>query len=202
MNGPTKLTIFRILLVPLLILYSFNDQPWAAWLSLTIFLGASLTDWLDGFLARRRNQVTMLGKLLDPLADKLLILTALCLLLEKSALPAWVVVVLIGREMAITGLRAFLAAERIILSAGSLGKWKMVFQVTGISFLFVFNLHPWFYFIGLIVIYLALLFSLISAFFYIRRFWAHLGDAIMAEQSLSQQEVMRGGSNEQKESMQ
>lgn len=185
MNGPTILTLMRMALIPLIIAFNYLDSPWQTWVSLGVFLLASITDWLDGYLARRNNQVTMLGKLLDPLADKLLVLTAFIVILERGVVEAWLVILLIGREMGITGLRAFLAAERIVLAAGTLGKWKMTFQVISLSFLFVAGtegVYALFHKIGLISAYVALFFSLVSAYLYVAKFWQLLGEKIMAEQ--------------------
>lgn len=186
MNGPTKLTLMRIALVPFLLVFAYMGTPWNSWVSLGIFLIASITDWLDGYLARRNNQVTILGKLLDPLADKLLVLTAFLVILERNLIPTWLVILFIGREMGITGLRSFLAAEGIVLSAGQMGKWKMVFQVIALSFLFVGDTRLfgdiWFWYIGIVSASIALVLSLVSAWLYIRKFWTQLGDKIMAEQ--------------------
>ena len=183
MNGPTKLTLLRIALIPLILVFSYMDDPWNNWVSLGVFLLASLTDWLDGYLARSLNQITMLGKLLDPLADKLLVLTALLVLLANHYLPVWLVIFMIGREMAITGLRAFLAAERIVLAAGQMGKVKMTFQVIALSFLFLSNVSEIFHKIGLYAAYIALFFSFVSAYIYVANFWQLLGEKIMAEQN-------------------
>ena len=183
MNGPTQLTLMRIALIPLIIIFNYMDPPWSTWVSVAVFLTASLTDMLDGFLARKNNQVTTLGKLLDPLADKLLVLTAFLVILERQSIQAWIVILMIGREMAITGLRAFLAAERIVLSAGKIGKWKMALQVVALSFLFVGAESMNFHRIGILTVYIALLFSLVSAYFYVSKFWRLLGEKIMAEQS-------------------
>jgi len=183
MNSPTRLTIARMFFIPFIALFNYFDSPWHSWVSMGVFLAASLTDSLDGYLARRNNQVTTLGKLLDPLADKLLVLTAFLVILERHALPAWVVIILIGREMAVTGLRAFLAAENVILPAGVLGKWKMGFQVAALCFLFVATESEWFRMAGFITIGAAMAFSLLSAYFYIQRFWRLLGRKIMQEQA-------------------
>ena len=183
MNGPTQLTLMRVCLIPWIIVFNYLDAPWSSWVSLGVFLLASLTDVLDGFLARRNNQVTMLGKLLDPLADKLLVLTSFLVILERQVVPAWIVILMIGREMAITGLRSFLAAERIVLSASRLGKWKMGFQVASLSFLFLSHEFVFFHRIGVATVYIALFFSLISAYFYVVKFWSLLGEKIMAEQN-------------------
>lgn len=182
MNGPTLLTLLRIVLIPFLMVANYFESPFKSWVALGVFLIASATDWLDGYLARRNNQITTLGKLLDPLADKLLVLTALLVILERKYVPAWLVILLIGREMAITGLRAFLAAERIVLAANKLGKWKMTFQVIAVSFLFLSDEWVVFHQAGLVAAYLALVLSLISAYVYVADFWEHLGEKIMAEQ--------------------
>lgn len=185
MNGPTILTIARILLIPFILLFNYMGPPWNSWISLGVFLLASLTDWLDGYLARRNNQVTTLGKLLDPLADKLLVLTAYLVILERQYIPAWIVIFMIGREMAVTGLRAFLAAESIVLPAGRAGKWKMGVQVASLSLLFIGGEHSLLLQGGIITAYAALFLSLLSAYLYVEKFWLHLGEKIMAEQQVS-----------------
>lgn len=143
MNLPTYLTLVRIFLVPLLVVVlltpfsehwlGINSYP----LAIIIFLVASLTDILDGHLARRRKQVSKIGALLDPIADKLLVSAALIVLVEKSLAPAWAVVIIIGREFVITGLRSMAAAEGIIISAQKVGKIKMWFQCVAIVALLV-----------------------------------------------------------------
>jgi CDP-diacylglycerol--glycerol-3-phosphate 3-phosphatidyltransferase len=183
MNSPTILTLTRILLIPVLMAISALNSIETDVIALAVFLLASLTDWLDGFLARKRNQVTILGKLLDPLADKLLVLSAFLILLDQDAIWVWVVVLMIGREMTINGLRAFLAAEQIILAASRLGKWKMTFQVIALSFLFLHRVHPYFHFSGLFFMLIALILSYISGFCYLRKFWQRLGKKILAEQA-------------------
>jgi CDP-diacylglycerol--glycerol-3-phosphate 3-phosphatidyltransferase len=183
MNGPTILTVTRVLLIPFIIIFNYMGSPWQTWFTAAVFLIASITDWLDGYLARRNNQVTTLGKLLDPLADKLLVLSAFLVILDRGHIPAWIAVIMIGREMAITGLRAFLAAENIVLDSSRLGKWKMGFQVAALSLLFVAAEWPWFYTLGLVTLYIALAFALLSAYFYLAHFWAHLGEKILEEQN-------------------
>lgn len=143
MNLPNYLTLARIVIVPLLVvvlLTPFADQWFGISgyaLAVGIFLVASLTDILDGHLARRRNQVSNLGKLLDPIADKLLVSAALIVLVEKHLAPAWVVVVILGREFIITGLRSVAAAEGIIIQAEKIGKLKMWAQCVAIVALLV-----------------------------------------------------------------
>ena len=107
------------------------------WLALAIFLVAAATDLLDGYLARRWGQVTTIGTLLDPIADKLLVSAALISLVQVHAVPAWMVIVIVGREFAISGLRSIAAAEGYTIRASDLGKTKMVAQVTAVSLLLV-----------------------------------------------------------------
>ena len=143
MNLPNYLTVARIVIVPLLVVVLltpvadrwFGISGYA--LAIVIFLIASLTDILDGHLARRRNQVSNLGKLLDPIADKLLVSAALIVLVEKHLAPAWSVVIILGREFIITGLRSIAAADGIVIQAQTSGKIKMWAQCVAIVALLV-----------------------------------------------------------------
>ncbi len=137
MNLPIGLTITRIVAVPLLIVFLISSSRVHAAIAAAIFILASITDWLDGVLARRRNQVTTLGTLLDPIADKLLVAAALVSLLQINKIPAWVVVVIVGRELAVTGLRAVAAHVGVIVPASRLAKWKTVTQYLAITMLIV-----------------------------------------------------------------
>ncbi len=137
MNLPIGLTITRIVAVPLLIVFLISSSRVHAVIAAGIFILASLTDWLDGLLARRRNQVTTLGTLLDPIADKLLVAAALVSLLQIDKIAAWIVVVIIGRELAVTGLRTVAATVGIIVPASRLAKWKTVSQDVAIALLIV-----------------------------------------------------------------
>ena len=143
MNLPNYLTLARIVLVPLLVVILLTPlaEEWfgisSYALAIAIFLAASLTDILDGHLARRRNQVSNLGKLLDPIADKLLVSAALIVLVEKHLAPAWVVVVILGREFIITGLRSIAVTEGIVIQAQTSGKIKMWAQCVAIVALLV-----------------------------------------------------------------
>jgi CDP-diacylglycerol--glycerol-3-phosphate 3-phosphatidyltransferase len=142
-NLPNYLTLARIVLVPLLVVILLTPlaENWfgvsSYALAIGIFLAASLTDILDGHLARRRNQVSTLGKLLDPIADKLLISAALIVLVEKHLAPAWVVVIILGREFIITGLRSIAVTEGIVIQAQVSGKIKMWAQCVAIVALLV-----------------------------------------------------------------
>lgn len=143
MNLPNYLTLLRILIVPLLVVVLLTEVAESYLgisgyaLAIAVFLVASLTDILDGHLARRRNQVSDLGKLLDPIADKLLVSAALIVLVEKHLAPAWAVVVILGREFIITGLRSAAATEGIVIQAQTLGKIKMWAQCVAIVALLV-----------------------------------------------------------------
>jgi CDP-diacylglycerol---glycerol-3-phosphate 3-phosphatidyltransferase len=141
LNLPNALTLSRIFIVPLLVVVLLTKFP-SAWfgvpqqfLGLTLFIGASITDWLDGYLARKRGQVSTLGILLDPIADKLLISAALISLVENRIAPAWAIVIIIGREFAVNGLRAIASAEGFTISASMKGKFKMLTQVIAITLL-------------------------------------------------------------------
>ena len=141
MNLPNALTLSRIFIVPLLVVVLLTpvSENWLGVpqyiLGVAIFVAAALTDYFDGKIARRRHQVSKLGKLLDPIADKLLISAALISLVENHLAPAWAVVIIVGREFAVTGLRSIAATEGVIISASRMGKFKMVAQVVTVGLL-------------------------------------------------------------------
>ena len=140
MNLPNSLSLLRIFIVPLLVvvlLTPFSESFGVPRhiLGVAIFLGAALTDYLDGKIARSRDQVTRLGQLLDPIADKLLISAALISLVENQLAPAWAVVIIIGREFAVTGLRSIAATDGVVISASKMGKFKMLAQVITVALL-------------------------------------------------------------------
>ena len=143
MNLPNYLTLARIVIVPLLVVVLLTPvaENWfgisSYALAIAIFIAAALTDILDGHLARRRNQVSNLGKLLDPIADKLLVSAALIVLVEKHLAPAWTVVIILGREFIVTGLRSVAATEGIVIAADKIGKIKMWAQCVAIVALLV-----------------------------------------------------------------
>ena len=136
-NLPIGLTLTRIVAVPLLIVFLISSSRVHAVIAAAIFILAALTDWADGVLARRRNQVTTLGTLLDPIADKLLVAAALVSLLQIEKISAWIVVVIIGRELAVTGLRAVAAGVGVIVPASRLAKGKTVSQYVAITMLII-----------------------------------------------------------------
>ena len=146
MNLPNTLTLTRIFIVPILVVVlltplseSLGVPPHI--LGVALLTAAGLTDFFDGRIARRRQQVSKLGKLLDPIADKLLISAALIALVENRLAPAWAVVIIVGREFAVTGLRSIAASEGIIISASRMGKFKMVMQVVTVGLL-ILSLSP------------------------------------------------------------
>lgn len=129
MNLPNLLTLARIFLVPFFLLAILTRLPFGELVAAAIFIVAAITDGVDGYLARKNQEVTQLGKFLDPLADKLLVSAALVALVELGELSTWVAMVLIGREMAVTGLRAIAAAEGVVIPAGPWGKAKTFSQI-------------------------------------------------------------------------
>ena len=180
MTLPNALTLLRIFFVPVLLAVLLGKQihletPWITlskeWLALPIFLAAALTDLLDGIIARRRGQVSTLGTLLDPVADKLLISAAFICLVDLGLVPAWMVVVIVGREFAVTGLRSIAAAEGYTIEASELGKTKMVMQVIAVSLLLVGARSPIFARLGRVAVWLVVIFALVSALDYFRKFW-------------------------------
>ena len=135
LNLPNALTLLRIFLVPFLVVVLLTKFEGREIVALAIFLTATLTDFLDGWLARRRGEITTLGTLLDPIADKLLISAAFISLVEVGLVPAWMVVVVVGREFAVTGLRAIASDQGVLIAASAWGKVKMASQIVAISLL-------------------------------------------------------------------
>ncbi|OFV87725.1 MAG: CDP-diacylglycerol--glycerol-3-phosphate 3-phosphatidyltransferase [Acidobacteria bacterium RBG_16_70_10] len=171
MNLPNALTLLRIFLVPVLVAVLLTRVDGHVFLGAGIFALAVATDYLDGYLARRRNQVTRLGILLDPLADKLLIAAAFLSLVEMGLVPAWVVMIILARELAVTGLRNVAAGRGVLIGASALGKAKMVAQVTCVLLLLLSRPYPVLRApaLGALVVVVAL--TLGSGADYARRFW-------------------------------
>lgn len=178
MNLPNSLSLTRMFLVPLLVVVLLTNFEGRLILGVrkelvgaAIFAFASLTDWLDGYLARRRQQVTSVGQVLDPLADKLLISAALISLVQMGLAPAWMVAVIIGREFAVTGLRSLAYSRGIAMPASSLGKIKMVAQVVAILALILGDDHvPGLVTLGSAALWVVLAAALVSGADYFRRF--------------------------------
>jgi CDP-diacylglycerol--glycerol-3-phosphate 3-phosphatidyltransferase len=131
-NLPNQLTILRMALLPAYIVLFTSDDPRATWAGIGLFGLMALTDWLDGYLARKHGLITNFGKIMDPLADKLLMLTAMILLVQEAIVPGWMVVLTWWRELAVTGLRTLVATRRTVLAADSWGKVKTVLQVVAV----------------------------------------------------------------------
>ena len=169
---PNALTLLRIFLVPLLVAFLLTRYAWAG---LAVFLAASFTDWLDGHLARKHRQVTTLGQLLDPVADKLLISAAFVSLVQLGLAPAWMVVVIIGRELAVTGLRAVAASRNIIIPAGTLGKYKLGAQVVAVSILILRARFDGLELAGQVALWVVVALAAVSAMQYFIGFWNRIG---------------------------
>ncbi|KNF08881.1 CDP-diacylglycerol--glycerol-3-phosphate 3-phosphatidyltransferase PgsA [Gottschalkia purinilytica] len=169
MNLANKLTIGRIFLIPIFMFFLLVNIPYGDYIAVGIFILAATTDSLDGYIARSRNQVTKFGKFMDPLADKLLVSAALISLVEMNKLSSWVVVVIIAREFAITGLRVIAASEGITIAASWWGKFKTITQIVAIVSLLLDNFP--FSMINFpfdkIAIALALIFTIVSGVDYI-----------------------------------
>jgi CDP-diacylglycerol--glycerol-3-phosphate 3-phosphatidyltransferase len=186
-NIPNSLTIARIFFVPLLVAVLVQERIAFFWngvavsndfLALGIFWIAAITDLLDGYLARRWKQVTTIGTLLDPIADKLLVSAALIALVQVHVVPSWLVVLLVGREFAVSGLRSIAATEGYIISASELGKTKTLSQVLAISLLMISIHHESIAKWATLSLYLVVLFSLWSAVAYFSKFWTMLDAGI------------------------
>jgi CDP-diacylglycerol--glycerol-3-phosphate 3-phosphatidyltransferase len=194
MNLPNTLTIVRIFLVPLLVVVLLTQGAQREMFGVSkeliaaaIFGIASITDWLDGYLARRRRQVTWLGQVLDPIADKLLTSAAFISLVQLGLAPAWMVALIIGREFAITGLRSLAYTKGITIPASPLGKIKMASQVTAILLLILgWRPLPWLAPIGYAALWVVMLTAVISAVDYYRRFVV-LSNARVTDVSVARQ---------------
>ncbi|MCM0648569.1 CDP-diacylglycerol--glycerol-3-phosphate 3-phosphatidyltransferase [Clostridium swellfunianum] len=135
MNLANKLTLIRIFLVPIFLVFiAVKDIPYGKHIATAVFIIAALTDKLDGYIARSRNQITRFGKFMDPLADKLLVTAALVSLVEFQIIPTWIAMIIIAREFAVTGLRSIAAAEGVVIAASWWGKIKTVIQIVAIIF--------------------------------------------------------------------
>jgi CDP-diacylglycerol--glycerol-3-phosphate 3-phosphatidyltransferase len=167
-NLPTKITLLRILLVPFLVAFLIAPSRVNALMAALIFGAAALTDWLDGHLARSTDQVTTLGKLLDPIADKILLAAGLIPLVGLDRVPAWMAAILLIREFAVSGLREIAAAEQVIIPASSMAKAKTLLQIVAILLL-ILNYQTWpltFHTVGMGFLTLSLALSLASGFDY------------------------------------
>jgi CDP-diacylglycerol--glycerol-3-phosphate 3-phosphatidyltransferase len=169
-NLPNALSVVRIFLVPVLVVFLIAVPTPYNVTATAVFLAAVLTDWLDGHIARSTRQVTALGKLLDPIADKLLISASLISLVQVGRVPAWMVVLIVGRDLAVTGLRAIAASQNVIIHASDFGKATMTAEVVAVSLL-ILNWPPASVPIGWAALLVATVLSLVSGTLYFRRFW-------------------------------
>ncbi len=172
-NIPNLLSAVRILAIPVVIGFLSSPGPQASFLAALIFALASLTDLLDGYIARQQKKETAVGKLLDPMADKLLVLSCMIMLIPLERIPAWIVVLIIGREVAVTGLRGIASAEGMIIAASSWGKAKMVFQTLAMIGLMLH--YPYlgidFHLLGMILLWVSLVITLWSGIDYFGKFY-------------------------------
>ncbi|MCR5640573.1 MAG: CDP-diacylglycerol--glycerol-3-phosphate 3-phosphatidyltransferase [Lachnospiraceae bacterium] len=169
MNLPNKLTIFRVILIPFFVavLLIWPEDATMRLVADAIFIVASLTDMLDGKIARKYNLVTNFGKFMDPLADKLLVCSAMICLIATNQLPAWVVIIIISREFIISGFRLIASDNNVVIAANYWGKFKTVFQMLMIIVMVANFAFPWWQMFGVILMWIALALTVISLVIYI-----------------------------------
>ncbi|VAV83452.1 CDP-diacylglycerol--glycerol-3-phosphate 3-phosphatidyltransferase [hydrothermal vent metagenome] len=172
-NLPNKLSAIRLAASPVLIVLLLYPGRTLSVIAALVFILASVTDWLDGYIARRSNMITVLGKFLDPLADKLLIASALIMLIPLGRVPAWMVALIVSREIAITGLRTVAVMSKVVIPASTLGKAKTVFQIAALIALILH--YPFFgidfHALGILLLWLALIATLYSGMDYLLKFF-------------------------------
>ena len=172
MNLPNKLTLLRVCMIPLFVILALVETTATQILAVIVFLLACFTDYLDGHIARSCNLVTDFGKFMDPIADKLLVMSALVILVSQSRMPAWVCIVMLAREFIISGFRLVAAGKGTVIAAGMTGKAKTVTQMVAIVMLFLFSSahgggHGFFYLLSNIVLYASAILSIVSCVEYI-----------------------------------
>jgi CDP-diacylglycerol--glycerol-3-phosphate 3-phosphatidyltransferase len=172
-NLPNALSLVRIFLIPVLVVFLIVVPRPYNLTAAAVFLAAVLTDWLDGRIARSMRQVTTLGKLLDPVADKLLISASLISLVEVGRVPAWMVVLIVGRDLAITGLRGIAASQNVVIQASDFGKATMVAEVIAVALLIV-NWPMFSVPLGKLILAVAIVLSLASGVDYFQKFWRRI----------------------------
>ncbi len=175
MNLPNKLTVLRVCMVPLFVVLMLTDWLGGAgkYVAAAVFILASITDWFDGYLARKNNLVTDFGKFMDPIADKLLVCSALICLVEKGALAAWIVIIIIGREFIISGFRLVASDKGTVIAASYWGKFKTVSQMLMVILL-ILDLGGAFDVIAKVLVWVALALTVISLADYLRKNWGVL----------------------------
>ncbi len=171
-NLANYLTMSRVVMIPVVMYFLSFDSKFSSFMASAIFFFASLTDWVDGYIARKKNFITVFGKFLDPLADKLMVMSIMIMLIPLGRIDAWIVVVIIAREITITGLRGIATTEGIVIAASKLGKYKTVFQLAALVGLtmhyeyYGFDFH----YNATILLWIALGLTLWSGFEYLRQF--------------------------------
>jgi CDP-diacylglycerol--glycerol-3-phosphate 3-phosphatidyltransferase len=183
-NLPNMLTLGRILLIPVFVSFTYDADPFYSLMAAVVFAVASITDVVDGYLARKWNLITVVGKFMDPLADKLIVMAALVMMVRLGRIAAWVVIVLLARELIVSGLRTIAASEGMVIAAGQEGKWKTSLQLVGVISLCVHYVHPLdlgfrvvpvdYNQVGKVLVYLSGAFSVWSAVVYFRAFLSML----------------------------
>ncbi len=171
MNLPNKLTILRVIMIPFFVFFMLAPyfEGYGNYIAVAIFIVASFTDFLDGYLARRDNLVTNFGKFMDPLADKLLVCSALICLVETGQLASWMVIIIISREFIISGFRLIASDNGVVIAASYWGKFKTVFQMIMVIMLIINVAHPVYQMIATIVTYIALILTVVSLVDYIAK---------------------------------
>lgn len=169
MNLPNKLTMIRVAMIPFFLVFelAFYGHAWAKWIAFVIFVAASLTDKADGYIARKYNLVTNFGKFMDPLADKLLVCSALICFVSNGQIPAWIVIVIVAREFIISGFRLIAVESGKVIAAGNWGKAKTVVQMIMVIVLIADLPIPGFNIIETILVYAALILTVISLLDYL-----------------------------------
>ena len=169
MNLPNKLTIMRVILIPFFVFFLLSPYfpAYGNYIAVAIFIVASLTDMLDGKIARKYNLVTNFGKFMDPLADKLLVCSAMICLIELDRLAAWIVIVIIAREFIISGFRLVASANGVVIAASYWGKFKTTFQMLMVIVLILDIQMPFFQILGTVLTYVALILTVVSLIDYI-----------------------------------
>lgn len=168
MNLPNKLTVLRVILVPVFVLFLLgNITPYDKWIALVIFIVASLTDLLDGKIARKYNLVTNFGKFMDPLADKLLVCSAMICFIAMKKMPTWMVLIVIAREFIISGFRLVASDNGVVIAASYWGKFKTAFSMVMIIFVIMDLANPVFYVITQILIWISLILTVVSLVDYV-----------------------------------
>jgi len=179
-NLPNLLTLSRIAAIPLLVACFWLDRGWAQWLSMILFVTAAVTDWFDGYFARRYHQISRLGRFLDPIADKLLVAAALVMLVDSGTLRGLNVLaalIILAREILVSGLREFLAELRVGLPVSQLAKWKTGAQMVAIAALLVGDAaSSYVTYIGIVLIWIAAALTLITGYDYLRTGLKHMAE--------------------------